>query len=99
MSLIDRHYTDCPFYGSRRWVAWLNMDMGEQVNLERVQRLMRLMNLEAIYAKPRLSVGDRNHKMYPYLLRDVKIDRVDQVWSTDITYIVALPVDSCTWRR
>lgn len=87
MNLIDRQYTDCPFYGSRRMVAWLNLDMGELVNRKRVQRLMRLMDLEAIYPKPRLSAGDRNHKVYPYLLRDVNINRVDQVWSTDITYI------------
>ena len=87
MNLIDRQYTECPFYGSRRVVAWLNLDKGEQVNRKRVQRLMRLMGLEAIHPKPRLSASDRNHKVYPYLLRDVNIERVDQVWSTDITYI------------
>ena len=87
MNLIDRQYTDRPFYGSRRMVAWLNLDMGELVNRKRVQRLMRLMGLEAIHPKPKLSAGDRNHKVYPYLLRDVSIERVDQVWSTDITYI------------
>jgi putative transposase len=86
MGLIDRQYTDCPFYGSRRMTAWLNHDQGEQVNRKRVQRLMRLMGLEAIYPKPKLSVG-RKHKVYPYLLRDVTIDRPDQVWSTDITYV------------
>ena len=52
-----------------------------------VQRLMRLMGLEAVYPKPRLSVGGAGHKVYPYLLRDVAIERVNQVWSTDITYI------------
>ena len=87
MDLIDRQYTDRPFYGSRRVVAWLNLDKGEQVNRKRVQRLMRLMGLEAIHPKPRLSAGDRNHKVYPYLLRDVSIERVDQVWSTAITYV------------
>jgi len=87
MALIDRQYTERPFYGSRRVVKWLNLDMGEQVNRKRVQRLMRLMGLEAIHPKPRLSAGDRNHKVYPYLLRDVNIERVDQVWSTDITYL------------
>jgi putative transposase len=86
MGLIDRQYTDCPFYGSRRLTAWLNEDQGEAVNRKRVQRLMRLMGLEAIYPKPKLSAG-RKHKVYPYLLRGVTIDRPDQVWSTDITYV------------
>jgi putative transposase len=85
MGVIDRQYTDCPFYGSRRMAAWLNRQ-GEEVNRKRVQRLMRLMGLEAVYPKPRLSAG-RKHKVYPYLLRDVSINRVDQVWSSDITYV------------
>jgi putative transposase len=87
MGLIDRRYTECPFYGSRRVAEWLKQDMGERVNRKRVRRLMRLMGLEAIHPKPRLSSGDRDHKVYPYLLRDVSIERVDQVWSTDITYV------------
>jgi putative transposase len=86
MGLIDRQYTDRPFYGSRRMVAWLNMDKGEEVNRKRVRRLMRVMGLEAIHPKPRLSAGPK-HEVYPYLLRDVSIERVDQVWSTDITYV------------
>jgi putative transposase len=86
MGLIDRRYTDCPFYGSRRMTVWLNDDLGERVNRKRVQRLMRLMGLEAVYPKPKLSAG-RKHKVYPYLLRGVAIDRPDQVWSTDITYV------------
>src|SRR5262249_61650367 len=86
MGLIDRKYTDCPFYGSRRMTVWLNEDQGEAVNRKRVVRLMRLMGLEAIYPKPKLS-GGRKHKVYPYLLRDVTIDRADQVGSTDITYV------------
>jgi len=57
------------------------------VNRKRVQRLMRVMGLEAIYPKPRLSVAGKNHRIYPYLLRGVKVERRDQVWSTDITYI------------
>ena len=59
---------------------------GEGVNRKRVRRLMRVMGVEAIYPKPSLS-ANRNHKVYPYLLRDVAIGRVDQVWSTDITYV------------
>lgn len=86
MRLIDEHYTACPFYGSRRWTAWLHTQ-GHTVNRKRVQRLMRLMRLVAIYPKPRLSLPDRQHKVYPYLLRGVVIDRPDQVWSTDITYV------------
>ncbi len=86
MGLIDRKYTDCPFFGSRRMTVWLNEDQGEVVNRKRVQRLMRLMGVEAVYPRPRLS-GGRKHKVYPYLLRGVSIDRPDQVWSTDITYV------------
>jgi putative transposase len=86
MALIDREYTAHPFRGSRGMTAWLRGE-GHAVNRKRVQRLMRLMGLEAVYPKPRLSVGGAGHKVYPYLLRDVAIERVDQVWSTDITYI------------
>jgi putative transposase len=87
MRLIDRQYTDCPFYGSRRMTAWLKDDQRLAVNRKRVQRLMGLMGLEAIYPKPRLSGPGQGHKVFPYLLRGLVIERVDQVWSTDITYI------------
>ena len=86
MRLIDEQYTACPFYGSRRMTAWL-IERGEEVNRKRVQRLMRAMGLEAIYPKARLSAAGKGHKVYPYLLRGVKIGRPDQVWSTDITYV------------
>jgi putative transposase len=86
MRLIDEQYTACPFYGSRRMTEWLTRQ-GEEVNRKRVQRLMRNMGLEAIYPKPRLSAAGRGHKIYPYLLRGVKIERPDQVWSADITYV------------
>ena len=79
MALIDREYTDHPFLGSRRMTNWLQNE-GHAVNRKRVQRLMRLMGLEAVYPKPRLSVGGAGHKVYPYLLRNVAIERVDQVW-------------------
>jgi putative transposase len=85
MRLIDEQYTKCPFYGSRRITEWLGTQ-GHEVNRKRVQRLLRIMGLEAIYPKPKLSAGT-GHKVYPYLLRDVAITRVDQVWSADITYI------------
>ena len=86
MRLIDEQYTACPFYGSRRMTAWL-IEQGEEVNRKRVQRLMRTMGREAIYPKPRLSTAGKGHKIYPYLLRGVKIERADQVWSADITYV------------
>lgn len=94
---LDEQYTACPFYGSRRMTAWL-LAQGETVNRKRVQRLLRLMGLEALYPKPRLSVAGRGHRIYPYLLRGVSIERVDQVWSTDITYVPGRR-GSCTWRR
>src|SRR5580658_2095159 len=86
MALIDKEYTARPFRGSRGMRAWLRRE-GHEVNRKRVQRLMRLMGLEAVYPKPRLSIGGAGHKVYPYLLRNVAIERVNQVWSTDITYI------------
>lgn len=86
MRRIDKQYTAYPFYGSRKMTRWLVQE-GESVNRKRVQRLMRLMGLEAIYPKPRLSLAGRGHRIFPYLLRDVRIERPDQVWSTDITYV------------
>jgi putative transposase len=86
MRLIDEQYTARPFYGSRRMTAWL-VAQGEGVNRKRVQRLIRLMGLEAIYPRPRLSAAGRGHRVYPYLLRGVSVRRPDQVWSADITYV------------
>ena len=86
MRRIDREYTAHPFLGSRRLTKWLQ-DQGEAVNRKRVQRLMRVMGLEAIYPKPKLSAAGRGHRIYPYLLRNASIERPDQVWSTDITYV------------
>lgn len=86
MRLIDKQYTDAPFYGIRRMTASLK-DQGHEVNHKRVKRLMRLMGIEAIYPKPNLSRKDAEHKIYPYLLRNRKITRPNEVWSSDITYI------------
>jgi putative transposase len=86
MRLIDQEYTAHPFLGSRRLTAWL-IEQGEAVNRKRVQRLMRLMGLEAIYPRPKLSASGAGHRIYPYLLRGVRIERPDQVWSADITYV------------
>jgi putative transposase len=86
MRLLDAQYTATPFYGSRRMTAWLRVQ-GYAVNRKRVTRLMHQMGIEAIYAKPKLSQPIAGHKIYPYLLRGVTIERVNHVWSTDITYI------------
>lgn len=86
MRLIDKQYTETPFYGIRRMTAWLR-NQGYAVNRKHVRRLMRQMGLEAIYAKPRLSQPAEGHQIYPYLLRGVTITRANQVWSADITYV------------
>ena len=86
MALIDQQYLKTPFYGSRRMTAWLR-NHGHQVNRKRVRRLMQLIGLEAIYRRPNTSKPNPGHKVYPYLLRGLEINRVNQVWATDITYI------------
>ena len=86
MRLLDEQYTRTPFYGSRKMVAWLGAQ-GFNVNRKRVSRLMALMGIEAVYPKPKLSQPGEGHRIYPYLLRGVGVDRVNQVWSTDITFI------------
>jgi putative transposase len=86
MALIDRQYLVRPFYGSRRMTAWLR-SQGHAVNRKRVQRLMRLMGLEAIHPKPRTSRPTPENRIYPYLLRGLAITRPNQVWCSDITYI------------
>lgn len=86
MRKLDGQYTKTPFYGIRRMTAQLKRQ-GYNVNHKRISRLMRLMGLEAIYPKPKLSKKDYQHKIYPYLLRNVSIKRANQVWATDITYI------------
>ena len=86
MHLIDEQYTKTPFYGSRRMREILRRK-GYIVNRKRVQRLMRLMGIEAIYPKRNLSKPYPGHRIYPYLLRNKTIKKVNQVWSADITYI------------
>ena len=86
MRRIDEIYTKWPFYGSRRLVEELRGE-GHIVNRERVRRLMRLMGIEAIYQKPNTSRKHPSHKIYPYLLKNLTIDRPNQVWCADITYI------------
>jgi putative transposase len=86
MKLIDEQYTKTPYFGSRKMAVILN-ERGYQAGRRRIQRLMRLMGLEAIYPKPNLSKPHPEHKVYPYLLRNLKITSSNQVWGTDITYI------------
>jgi putative transposase len=86
MRLLDEQYTATPFYGLRRMTAWLR-GQGYTVNRKRVARLMRVMGLEALYPKPRLSQPAAGQMIYPYLLRGVTVERLNQVWSADITYI------------
>ncbi len=83
MRLLDEQYTRTPFYGVLRMEAYLRT-LGYDVNEKRVRRLLRQMGLEAIYQKPNLSQPNPEHKIYPYLLRNISIQRIDQVWSTDI---------------
>ncbi len=86
LRLIDEQYLRTPFYGSRRMTVCLQ-DQGYAINRKRVQRLMRRMGLEGLAPGPRTSKPAPEHKIYPYLLRELKVTRADQVWATDITYI------------
>jgi len=86
MRLLDEQYTRTPFYGVERMTAWLRQQE-HQVNPKRVRRLLRLMGLEALYPKPRVSLPGDAERRYPYLLRGRAITAVNDVWSTDITYV------------
>jgi len=86
MRRLDEQYLVTPFYGARRMVAALRRD-GFAVNRKRIRRLMRVMGIEAIYQKPNTSRRHPEHKVYPYLLRGMVIERPNQVWCADITYI------------
>lgn len=86
MRLIDRLHLERPFYGARK-IAIVLTQGGHTVGRKRVTRLMRVMGIETLYRKPNLSRRHPQHKIYPYLLRNLAIERVHQVWSCDITYI------------
>ena len=86
MHLIDKIHIKRPFLGARRIKGEL-FEMGHVVNRKKISRLMKLMGIEALYPKPRLSVVNKSHKIYPYLLKNLQIKRPNQVWCTDITYI------------
>lgn len=85
MELIDKQYTETPFYSSRKMTQWLIIQ-GHFVNRKRIQRLMRLMGIKGIAPKPGTSLRNKEHKVYPYLIRGLETKRPNQVWSTDITY-------------
>ena len=89
MRLIDKQYTKTPFYGWPRMTAQLHRQ-GHVINHKRVQRLMQKMGLQAIYPRHRTTIAAKGHKVYPYLLRNLRIRRPNQVWSADITYIPML---------
>ena len=86
LDLIDRQYLQTPFYGSRKMVVHLR-SLGHQVNRKRVRRLMAKMGIAAIYPGPKTSTPHPEHRKFPYLLRGVTIERPNQVWSVDITYL------------
>jgi putative transposase len=86
MRMLDEQYTRTPFYGSRKMTEWL-ATVGHRVGRHRVSRLMGLLGIQAVYPKPKLSQPGEGHRIYPYLLSGTSVDRVNQVWSTDITYI------------
>jgi len=86
MKLIDRQYLVTPFYGARKMAAWLG-SQGKRAGRKRVQRLMRLMGLRAVYRRPRTTTPAQGQRRHPYLLRDLSITAPNQVWAADITYI------------
>jgi len=86
MRQIDEQFLETPFYGVRQ-MTWHLRNEGHQVNEKRIRRLMRLMGLMPIYQRPNTSKAAKGHKIYPYLLRGLRVDRPNQVWCADITYV------------
>ncbi len=86
MNLIDEQYTLTPYYGSPKMTAHLKR-LGHRINIKRVRRLMRMMGITAVYPKPKTSTASLEHRVYPYLLKNLAITQANQVWCTDITYI------------
>ncbi|QQV02657.1 MULTISPECIES: DDE-type integrase/transposase/recombinase [Chryseobacterium] len=86
MELLDKQYFATPFYGVLRLTAHFQ-DLGYQINVKRMRRLMKLVNWKTIFREPKTTITNKLHKKYPYLLKDLKIEKQNQVWATDITYI------------
>lgn len=86
MRLIDEQHLRCPFFGRRQMTDWLRLK-GHKVNAKRVRRLMSLMGLEAVFPGRKTTIVNREHRVYPYLLRGIDIAHPNHVWSADITYI------------
>lgn len=86
MRVIDEQHLRYPFFGRRQMTRWLDLQ-GYKVNEKRVRRLMSLMGLEAVFPRRKTTIPNREHRVYPYLLRGVEVARSNQVWSADITYI------------
>ena len=86
MRLLDEQYFNTPFYGVLRLQKWLELQ-GYFANKKRVRRLMNLINWQTIYRKPRTTMRNKAHAIYPYLLKGLSITRANQVWSIDITYV------------
>ena len=95
MRVIDKQFLETPFYGVRQ-MTWHLRNDDHLVNEKRIRRLMRLMDLMPIYQKPNTSKAAKGHKIYPYLLRGLRVERPNQVWCADITYL-PMRADSCIW--
>jgi len=87
MRMMDEYHLENPYTGVKGMRLWLGRELAQPINIKRVRRLMRLMGLEAIYPKPRTTIAGDEHHIYPYLLRDMAVEKPDQVWCSDITYI------------
>lgn len=85
MKRIDKQFLEHPYFGVERMTKYLNEDLGYKVNSKRVRRLYKIMNLQTIYPHPKTTKRDKTHYVYPYLLRNLKVTRPNQVWQTDIT--------------
>ena len=89
MHRIDEIYTKFPFYGARKITAQLNREMTKKINHKRIERLMKIMGIQAIFPQKNLSKANVQHDIYPYLLKNMIADHPNHIWGTDITYIRA----------
>ncbi len=87
MHLIDKKHTECPFMGVPTMTKWLNLDKGYSINEKRTERLYKLMRIYGMVPGPHTSKGNKLHKKYPYLLRNLTVTHPNHVWEVDITYI------------